>query len=119
MSALAFEPISVPLYRDEDGVIRVGDTRIILEAILGEHSAGKGAEAIADDFPPLAPADIYAVLAYYYRHRAAMDEYLRERRNEAERLRREIETAQGDDAEFWAETRNRWAEQKKHAESGH
>jgi uncharacterized protein (DUF433 family) len=119
MPALAFEPLSVPLYQDEDGVIRVGETRIILEAILGEHSAGENVQAIADNFPPLAPADIYAVLAYYYRHRATLDEYLRERRGEAERLRREIETAQGDDAQFWAETRNRWAERKKHAESGH
>ena len=119
MPALAFEPLTVPLYRDEDGVIRVGDTRIILETILGEHSAGKSPQAIADNFPPLTPGDVHAVLAYYYRHRATLDEYLRVRRDEADRLRREIEKAQGDDAEFWAETRNRWAEREKHAESGH
>ena len=119
MPALAFEPLSVPLYRDEDGVIRVGDTRIILDAILGAHTAGENVQAIATDFPPLTPADIHLVLAYYHRNKATLDEYLRQRREEADRLRREIETSQGDDAEFWAETRNRWAERKKHAESGH
>ena len=119
MSTLAFEPLTVPLYRDEDGVIRVGDTRIVLEAILCAHAAGDNAQAIADNFPPLASADIYLILAYYDRHKEALDDYLRERREEADRLRKEIETAQGDDAEFWAETRTRWEERKKHAESGH
>ena len=120
MPDLVIEPLPVPLRRDEDGVIRVGETRIILEAILGEHSAGESAQAIADNFPPLTPADVYAVLAYYHRHRATLEDYLRGRRDEAERLRLEIDEAQGADGQFWAETRDRWARrEKKHAASDH
>ena len=119
MPSVTFEPLAIPLHWDEDGVIRVGDTRIILDAILGAYSAGDSAQAIADNFPSVSPADIYLVLAYYHRNKATLDDYLQQRREEADRLRREIESAQGDDAEFWAETRRRWAERKKHAESGH
>jgi len=34
-------------------------------------------------------------LAYYYRHQAVLDEYLQQRDEEADQIRREIEASQG------------------------
>lgn len=120
MPTLSFAPADVPLYRDADGVIRVGDTRIVLDALLDLHLGGESAEAIAAAYPRVPLADVYAVLAFYHRNKAAVDDYLNAREAEAERLRLEIEAAQSPTpAEFSAEARGRWAQRGRvHAASG-
>jgi len=52
---------------DENGVLRVGRSQVLL--------------------------DVYTVIAGYLRHRGQVDEYLRGRREQAGRLRQEIEAA--------------------------
>jgi hypothetical protein len=44
-----------------------------------------------DADPPLDLADVYAVIAYYLRHRAEVDAYLQEREQQAREIRRQIE----------------------------
>lgn len=82
------EPI--PLSTDADGVIRVAGTRITLDTVIDTFMTGASPEEIAQDFPVLRLDDIYAVITYYLRHRDEVDSYLRERRNRAEAIRREI-----------------------------
>jgi uncharacterized protein (DUF433 family) len=86
----------VPLRVDETGTIRVGNTRITLDVLLGCLLAGINPEAVVSEewYPALALADVHAVLAYYYRHQAELDEYLSSRRELAERTRAEIEASQ-------------------------
>lgn len=83
----------VPLHTDQDGVIRVGGTRLTLETVVSAFDAGATPEEICDDFPGLELADAYAVLTYTLRHRAEVDRYLAGRREEAEAIRREIEAS--------------------------
>jgi hypothetical protein len=45
-------------------------------------------------YPTLSLADVHGVLAYYYRHQAEVDAYLRRRREEADRRQQEIEATQ-------------------------
>lgn len=73
------------LAEDSDGVIRVGGTRIPLERVLFEWRAGASPEAIAETFPDLELADVYASIAHYLRHRQLVDQYLEKARREAER----------------------------------
>jgi hypothetical protein len=47
-------------------------------------------------------ADVYGVIAYYLRHRKEIDDYLNTRRQEAEKLRQEIEAKQPNRAELRA-----------------
>lgn len=42
----------------------------------------------------LSLADVHGVLAYYYRHQGELDEYLRSRRETADRRQDEIEATQ-------------------------
>jgi uncharacterized protein (DUF433 family) len=89
LSAVAKEPI--PLATDANGVIRVAETRVPLETIVDVFNTGATPEEIAQDFPVLCLADVYAVITYYLRHREEVEAYLGGRRAAAEKIRREIE----------------------------
>jgi uncharacterized protein (DUF433 family) len=86
----------VPLRVDETGTIRVGNTRITLDVLLGCLLGGvKPEEVVSEEwYPTLSLADVHGVLAYYYRHQAEVDEYLRCRREQADQRRDEIEATQ-------------------------
>jgi uncharacterized protein (DUF433 family) len=86
------DPISLRI--DEHGVIRVGDSQVLLDIVIREFNNGAEPEAIAHSFPTLNLADVYGVIAYYLRHRQEIDNYLHTRRREAEKLRQEIEARQ-------------------------
>ena len=82
---------SVPLQTDPHGAIRVTGTRVTLDTVIAAYERGARAEDIARQFDVLHAGDVHAVLAYYFRHRQEVDEYLRQRRATAEIVRAEIE----------------------------
>jgi len=82
----------VPLVRAENGrVIRMAGTRVTLDTIIGAFKRGATAEEVAQDYSAVSLADVYAVIAYYLRHRSEVEEYLERRAQEHAELRREIE----------------------------
>lgn len=81
----AIEP--PPLKTDADGVVRVGGTRVMLETLIEAFHEGLTAEEIAQQYPTLALADIYAVIGYYLRRRTEVEGYLEESRREAREVR--------------------------------
>jgi uncharacterized protein (DUF433 family) len=78
---------TLPLATDADGVVRVGHTRVTLDTIVMAFTEGATAEEIAQQYPSLQLADIYAVIAYYLRHRSTVEAYLRQRTQQAEHVR--------------------------------
>ena len=90
MSALP-PSLPVPLHELPDGTLRVIGTRVPIDTILAFHLAGDTPEAIHEGFPTVSLADVYACLAYYYRHRQDVDSYLARRAVEADAMRAEIE----------------------------
>jgi hypothetical protein len=54
---------------------------------------GMKPEEIAEGLDSLTLADVHGALAYYFRHQSEVDAYLREREQQAESLRLEIEAA--------------------------
>lgn len=83
--------IPLPLAMTEEGVIRVGGTRVTLDTIVIAFQQGSSPEAIAEQYPSVELADIYATITYYLNHQAEVEEYLRVRRQQAEETRREME----------------------------
>lgn len=77
----------VPLWTDSDGVIRVGGSRVTLDTLIGAFRDGASAEAIADQYPSLSLADIYAVIGFYLHHQAEVDAHLEQHHQEAARVR--------------------------------
>lgn len=82
---------TVPIKTDPYGAVRVGGTRVTLDVVVDAYNRGDSAEDMVRQFDVLRVADVYAVLAYYLRHRPAVDAYLREREAAAAVLRTELE----------------------------
>ncbi|MCZ7644976.1 MAG: DUF433 domain-containing protein [Planctomycetota bacterium] len=80
-----------PLRVDNQGVIRVGTTRIPLDTLVACFHEGSTPEEIALNFNVLSLPDVYGALAYYLRHREELDRYLAEREGKADALQKEIE----------------------------
>jgi uncharacterized protein (DUF433 family) len=74
---IAHEP--VPMQMTEDGVVRVGGTRVTLDTVVAAFEDGATAEEIVQQYPALCLADAYAVIGYYLRHRSDVEAYLAER----------------------------------------
>jgi uncharacterized protein (DUF433 family) len=85
-----------PLRQDASGVLRVGQSRVLLELVIRAFQDGATAEAIVQRYPTTTLADIYAVIAYYLRHRQAIEAYLEAREQQAGTVRQQIEGRQGD-----------------------
>lgn len=81
----------MPLELDRDGVMRVGKTRVTLDTVVAAFNEGATAEEIAQQYPSLNLADIYAVIGYYLRRRGEVEKYLQERQKLAEAVRQENE----------------------------
>ena len=89
MSALPAHP--PPLKSDQDGVVRVGTTRVTLETVVGAFQNGCSPEEIVLKYSSLDLTDVYAVITYYLWHREEVGAYLQQRRKDAARLREKIE----------------------------
>src|SRR5882724_3737430 len=100
--ALTIQTDPSPLRVDQHGVIRVGNSQVLLDIVIREFNNGAEPEAIAHGYPTLNLADVYGVIAYYLRHRKDMDDYIHARRQEAEKLRQEIEAKQANRVELRA-----------------
>ena len=89
-----------PLRQDASGALRVGSSRVLVELVIRTFQDGATPEAIAQRYPTATLADIYAVIAYYLRHRNELDTYLAEREQRAQEVRQRIERHQGDLADL-------------------
>jgi len=88
--ALASAAQPVPLAVDGDDVVRVGGTRVTLDTVIGAFNEGATAEEIAQRFDSLKLPDVYAVIAYYLKHKPEVDTYLAERERRAGTLRQQM-----------------------------
>lgn len=88
---LAAEKEAPPIATDDQGAVRVGGTRVLLDLVVYAFDAGASPEEIASSYPALSLSDVYSTLAYVLRHRAEVDSYLSARQREAEQIRRRIE----------------------------
>jgi len=86
MISLPLEAEAVPLDLYEGKVYRIRGTRVPLQTVVEAFALGMSAEGIADAFPSLALSDVYAVIAYYLRHRLEVDQYLAALDGEGKRL---------------------------------
>jgi uncharacterized protein (DUF433 family) len=82
---------TVPLFTDEAGVLRVAGTRVSLDSVIYAFNEGATPEEIAQDFPTLDLAAIYAIVGYYLQNRADVEEYLEQRKVKRETLKNEVE----------------------------
>ena len=82
---------AVPLRADEDGVVRMRDSRLTLDTVIRAFRLGSTPEEIVQKFPGVGLPGAYQVIAYYLTHMAEVDAYLAVREKEAGILQQEIE----------------------------
>src|SRR6478672_9991772 len=81
----------LPLRWDEGDVIRVGTSRISLDLVVEQYENGATPEDMVRAYDTLVLADVYAVIAYYLRHRDEVRAYLKRRKEEATSLQAKME----------------------------
>ncbi len=92
MSAAAIQPDPIPLVMDGAGRLMVVGTRIPIDTLIAAFKRGESAEAIHESYDTVALADVYAVLAYYLRHRAELEVYMSERERQGAVFQARIES---------------------------
>ena len=76
------------------GVFRVGNSRVLLELVIGAFKRGETPEGIVRSYRTLQLADVYAVISRYLANPAPFEDYLRQCDEQAEAVRSEIEASQ-------------------------
>jgi uncharacterized protein (DUF433 family) len=64
------------VHKDEHGVYRIGDTRVMLDSVVAAFHQGHSAETIRQQYPALTLEEVYGSIAYYLAHAAEVDAYL-------------------------------------------
>jgi uncharacterized protein (DUF433 family) len=90
--ALVIAHESVPLRITDDGVVRVGGTRVTLDTVVSAFEEGATAEEIVQQYPSLSLADAYAAIGYYLGHRSEVEAYLAQRQGHSSEVRRDNAT---------------------------
>lgn len=75
---------------DADGVLRIGESQVMLDAVVAAFEQGHSAETIVQQYPALSLEEVYGSIAYYLAHAAEVAAYLK--RQDA----------------VWAEWQQRW-----------
>lgn len=83
--------VALPLKTDEHGMIRVSGTRVTLDTLIGFYKQGETPEDLHEGFDTVPLHDIHVVIAYYLANREVIDDYLDKNRQDADRIRAEIE----------------------------
>lgn len=82
----------LPLRLTEDGTIRIADSRVSLDSVVQHYKLGASAEQIAQKFPALDLADVYAAITYYLHHEETIEEYLRQQETKGDEVQQKIES---------------------------
>lgn len=85
--ALAIKSEPVPLDASSDGIVRVAGTRVTLDTVVAVFKQGATAEEIVHRYPSLRLGDVYASIAFYLNHQEDVEEYLKQRQQQAQEMR--------------------------------
>lgn len=94
--AFAVQPETPPLRQDQAGAIRIGNSRVLLDLVIWAFQDGATPESIIQSYDTISLCDVYSVIAFYLRHREEVEEYLKERDQKADKVKKKIEDRQGD-----------------------
>ena len=62
---------------DEHGVMRVSNSRVMLDSVVAAFQEGDSPEAIRAQYPALSLEQVYGAILYYLSHRQEVDDYLK------------------------------------------
>ncbi len=90
--SLSMQTKPVPLTTDEQGVMRVGDTRVSFDTVIFAFKQGSTPEEIVADYSTLDLSDVYAVITFDLQKQTEVEAYLQQRQAHRDEVRRQMET---------------------------
>lgn len=63
--------------RDEHGVMRIGNSRVMLNSIVVGFEQGHSPETLQQQYPTLSLEEVYGAITYYLAHTDEIDTYLK------------------------------------------
>jgi uncharacterized protein (DUF433 family) len=87
--------LPAPLEAWEDGTIRVGSSRVLLDLVVHHFKQGGTAEQIQHSFPSVTLRDIYGAIFYYLEHTEEVETYLANQETQAEEIEQTLRNTQG------------------------
>jgi uncharacterized protein (DUF433 family) len=75
-ASLTIVAVQPALTTDDEGVVRVGGTRVTLDTVIQAFREGATAEEIAIQYPALQLADVYSAISYYLQREDEVEVYL-------------------------------------------
>src|SRR5215831_15479273 len=76
---------------DEHGAMRIGHSRVMMDAIVAGFEQGHSPETIQQQFPALSLEEVYGAITYYLSHRDDVQAYLQRQETLWKALRAEAE----------------------------
>ena len=77
--------------RLEEGVYKVGDTRVSLDTVVYHFNQGADAAEIQSSYPSMSLAQVHAAIAYYLHNKAKVDDYLAKQEVRKAKIRKKLE----------------------------
>jgi uncharacterized protein (DUF433 family) len=62
---------------DEQGVMRVSHTRVMLDSIVAGFEQGHSPETLQQQYPALSLEEVYGAITYYLAHKDEVEAYLK------------------------------------------
>lgn len=94
--SIVLEREAPPFRQDENGAIRVGNTRVLLELVIRAFLDGASPESIVQQYSTLTLSDTYSAIAYYLRHQETVQIYLQQREQQAQTVKQKLQGFQTD-----------------------
>lgn len=70
------QPPKSYIRNDDRGVMRVGQTGVVLDSVVAAFQHGHSPETIQQQYPALTLEEVYGTVAQYLANRVELDEYL-------------------------------------------
>ncbi len=86
--------LPAPLKAWDDGTIRVGSSRVLLDLVVHHFKQGATAEQIQHSFPSLSLRDVYGAIFYYLEHAEEVEKYLEDQEKQADEVERLVRASQ-------------------------
>ena len=87
--------LPAPLKAWEDGTIRVGSSRVLVDLVVHHFKQGATAEQIQHSFPSVTLRDVYGAIFYYLEHTEEVETYLANQEAQAEAIEQTVRNSQG------------------------
>lgn len=78
----------------EDGTIRVGSSRVLLDLVVHHFKQGATTEQVQHSFPSLTLREVYGAIHHYLEHTEEVETYLADQERQAEEIERIVRSTQ-------------------------